>query len=268
MGRERDDRKPRRGGSEKGFEFGGGGGGGGWDEPPRSPFGGGGGRPMGGGGPPRGPRPALVAGPETQAEVKWFNPTKGFGFVQLADGSGDAFLHAQALEAMGHGAVEPGTTLTVRVAQGQKGLQVTEVTHVDESTAQPASARPPREPRAPYGDRGGFGGGDRGGFGGGGDRGGFGGGRDRGFGGGGGGGYGAPRGEPSGPTEELQGTVKWYDPVKGFGFVSVDDGGKDVFVHRSALMRAGLQDLQEGQRINMEVSSTPKGREARSIIGS
>jgi cold shock protein len=222
-------------------------------------------RPMGGAG---GPRPSLgPSGPEQEATVKWFNPEKGFGFAELSDGSGDAFLHIRAVEAAGHSELEPGTKLQVRVAAGQRGPQVTEVLSVDTSTAQPKGARPPRS--GGFGDRGGFGGGDRGGYGGGGDR----------FGGGGGGGYGdrgggfgggAPRrtpyqAAPTGPVEDLTGTVKRYNPAKGFGFIAPDDGGRDVFVHRSALERARLPDLQEGQKVQIGVTQGMKGREVATI---
>ncbi|WP_284246951.1 cold-shock protein, partial [Methylobacterium haplocladii] len=69
----------------------------------------------------------------------------------------------------------------------------------------------------------------------------------------------------SGPSVEMTGTVKWYDPAKGFGFVSVNDGGKDVFVHRSALSRAGLDSLAEGQTVTLGVVDGQKGREAQSV---
>jgi CspA family cold shock protein len=72
--------------------------------------------------------------PPVPGKVKWFNPDKRYGFVELADGSGDAFLHASALERLGLEAVQPGETLELRVAQGQRGLQVTEVLGVDSST--------------------------------------------------------------------------------------------------------------------------------------
>jgi len=49
------------------------------------------------------------------------------------------------------------------------------------------------------------------------------------------------------------GTVKWYNSTKGFGFIRPDDGGKDAFVHVSALERAGMSDLREGQKIGFEL---------------
>ena len=245
MGRGRDFRgSPKRGFDEGGSEPR-------WpDQLPPGGGGYGGGGFGGGGGFDRGaPRQAAApSGPERDATVKWFNKDKGFGFVELGDGSGDAFLHIRAVEAAGHSDLMPGTRLTVQTAQGQKGPQVTAVTSVDTSTAE--AAPPRREPRPRFG-----GGGDR--FGGGG--GGYGG--DR-FGGGGGGGGGR---FASGPSVEMTGTVKWYDPAKGFGFVSVNDGGKDVFVHRSALSRAGLDSLAEGQQVTLGVVEGQKGREAQSI---
>ena len=217
---------------------------------------------MGGGS--SGPRaPMAPSGPEQEATVKWFNPEKGFGFAELSDGTGDAFLHIRAVEATGHSELEPGTKLVVKVAAGQRGPQVTEVVSVDASTAEPRGARRP----------GGFGGAGPGAGGGGGGGGYGGGGGDRFGGGGGGGGFGgAPRRSayPSapretGPVEDMTGVVKWYNPAKGFGFIAPDDGGRDVFVHRSALERARLADLQEGQRVQIGVTQGQKGREVATI---
>src|SRR5207302_10589531 len=58
------------------------------------------------------------SGPPVQAVVKWYNPEKGFGFVELADGSGDAFLHVSVVERSGHGSVPPGAMLEVRAGPG------------------------------------------------------------------------------------------------------------------------------------------------------
>jgi cold shock protein len=70
---------------------------------------------------------------------------------------------------------------------------------------------------------------------------------------------------PAGPTDELDGTVKWFDGVKGFGFISASDGGKDVFVHGSVLRRGGLGTLETGQLVKMQVKLSPRGREATSV---
>ena len=51
------------------------------------------------------------------------------------------------------------------------------------------------------------------------------------------------------------GTVKWYNAQKGFGFIQPDDGGKDAFVHVSAVERAGLNDLREGQKLSFEMTT-------------
>jgi cold shock CspA family protein len=56
--------------------------------------------------------------------VKWFKPEKGFGFVEIADGSGDAFLSVKALQAMGRDTVSPGAKLNVFVGQGEKGRHI------------------------------------------------------------------------------------------------------------------------------------------------
>ena len=57
------------------------------------------------------------------------------------------------------------------------------------------------------------------------------------------------------------GTVKWFNPTKGFGFIVPEDGSKDVFVHISAVERAGMKTLNEGQRISYEVA-TERGKQA------
>ena len=72
----------------------------------------------------------------------------------------------------------------------------------------------------------------------------------------------SPRGDrgprsyvPAGDGEEMRGTVKWYNAQKGFGFIEPQDGGKDIFVHASALERAGISSLHEGQKLNFEEQS-------------
>jgi CspA family cold shock protein len=64
---------------------------------------------------------------------------------------------------------------------------------------------------------------------------------------------------------EESGTIKWYNAIKGFGFVASDRGGKDIFVHASTLKPAGIADLAEGQRVAVEVIDGRKGPEAASL---
>lgn len=228
----RPSRAPRAGGGGDfgggfGGEFGGGAGGfAGGGAPAGGGFGGG--RSFGGGGggfAPRGNFGAEATGPTVDATVKWFKPEKGFGFVELGNGTGDAFLHINALQSAGHESVPPGASLKVIVSQGAKGQQVARVVEVDTSTAQ---ARPPRPS---FGD--------------------------------------SPRPARRAPDPstaiEMTGKVKWFDEVKGFGFVASNDGGKDVFVHISVLGPSGVQRLAEGQAVSMRVVDTPKGREAISL---
>ena len=56
------------------------------------------------------------------------------------------------------------------------------------------------------------------------------------------------------------GTVKWFNPTKGFGFIQPDDGSKDVFVHISAVERSGLGDLREGQRVSFDIEKGQQGK--------
>jgi CspA family cold shock protein len=178
--------------------------------------------------PPRGPQFDSPSGPTVRATVKWYNPDKGFGFVELAAGSGDAFLHVSVVERCGHGSVPPGATLEVRTGPGPKGLQVTEILSVDTSTAGQEAPRRPRPERPAYSPRPAHPSADR-------------------------------------PTVEELGTVKWYNAGKGFGFIGPDRVGKDIFVHASALERSGVMGLAEGQRVAVDVADGQKGPEAVSL---
>jgi CspA family cold shock protein len=87
-----------------------------------------------------------------RATVKWFNATKGFGFVTLEDGS-DAFCHASALSSLPSAELPQGATVFCEVAQGQRGMQVTNVHSVDLSTAESQPSRGPGGPRPQRGPR-------------------------------------------------------------------------------------------------------------------
>jgi len=61
------------------------------------------------------------------------------------------------------------------------------------------------------------------------------------------------------------GTVKWFNDSKGYGFITQDDGGPDVFVHHSAIQATGFRSLQEGQKVEFDVSEGPKGLQASNV---
>jgi cold shock protein len=61
------------------------------------------------------------------------------------------------------------------------------------------------------------------------------------------------------------GTVKWFNAEKGFGFITVDGGGADVFVHFSAIEASGYRSLEENQRVEFEIGQGPKGPQAESV---
>jgi CspA family cold shock protein len=63
----------------------------------------------------------------------------------------------------------------------------------------------------------------------------------------------------------ITGTVKWFNADKGYGFISPDDGGADVFAHFSAIASGGYRSLDENQRVTFEISRGPKGPQAQNI---
>ncbi len=148
------------------------------------------------------------------ATVKWFNATKGFGFVAFTDGTPDAFLHISAVERAGLRDVAPGTAMVCEVELGPKGPQVASIDSIDASAADPLPS---------------------------------GGGEDR-------AGVGA-----------VEGVVKFFSPEKGFGFVTPDAGGKDVFVGIGALQRSGVSLLDSGQRVRLQTRMGKKGPMAQQV---
>lgn len=62
------------------------------------------------------------------------------------------------------------------------------------------------------------------------------------------------------------GTVKWFNDAKGFGFITPDQGGEDLFAHFSAINSSGFKTLKEGQQVTFEVTQGPKGKQASNIV--
>lgn len=206
-----------------GDRFGGGGGGGGF----RSGGGGGGGFGGGGGGGfsggGRGMPPQVVG--EGTGTVKFFNSQKGFGFVVRDDGGEDVFVHISAVEQAGLTGLAEGQPLGFTLVD--RGGRISATDLKIEGEPMPVEERAPRPPR-----EGGFGGGDRGG----------------------------PQRQLTG--EKATGTVKFFNAMKGFGFIQRDDGQPDAFVHISAVERAGMPTLNEGDRLSFELEVDRRGKHA------
>lgn len=65
--------------------------------------------------------------------------------------------------------------------------------------------------------------------------------------------------------EEIEGEVKWFNPLKGYGFIYPDDGGRDIFLHASILRSLGYESLEPGVRVSIKVSTSERGREVRAL---
>ncbi len=219
------------GGGGGGDRFGGGGGdrfggGGGGDR-----FGGGGGggfRGGGGGGGGRPQMPAQVVG-EGTGVVKFFNGQKGFGFVVRDDGGEDVFVHISAVEQAGLTGLAEGQPLGFTLVDRGGKISATDLKIEGEPLPVTDGGGAPRGDRGDRGDRP------------------------------------PPRGgnvqrELTG--ESATGTVKFFNAMKGFGFIERDDGQPDAFVHISAVERAGMTTINQGERYKFDVEVDGRGKMA------
>jgi len=166
---------------------------------------------------------------DVSAVVKWYNPTKGFGFVKPDDGAPDAFLHASLVAQSGHQELAQGTILVCDIAAGPRGPQVAAIHSVTPPEPGTVVRRPgPRRFGGPMG-----------------------------------GGMGNAAGGGGGTV--VEGKVKFYNADKGFGFIIPDDGGKDVFVSARTLTRAGLGPLAPEQRVRVTTRMGDKGPMAHRV---
>ncbi|HEY0628631.1 MAG TPA: cold-shock protein [Sphingomicrobium sp.] len=217
------------GGGGGGFGDRGGFGGGGGYRGGGGGFGGGGGggfRGGGGGGGFRGGggggMPPQVVG-EGKGTVKFFNPQKGFGFIVRDDGGEDVFVHISAVEQAGLTDLADGQPLEFTLVDRGGRISATNL-KIEGEPMEVVRSSAPRE-----------------------------GGREGGFGGG-------PQRQLTG--EKAQGTVKFFNSMKGFGFISRDDGQPDAFVHISAVERAGLPTINEGDRFEFDIEVDRRGKYA------
>lgn len=179
------------------------------------------------------------------ATVKWFKPEKGFGFVRLADGSGEAFLHASVLASASLPNPVEGTTVVCDLAQGAKGPQVVAIHSATPPEAPPPprarAPRPPRNaqpadvaeapPRPPKPPR---------------ER------RER-------------PAEPSGPAVMAYGTVRWYNLDSQSGLIEPWEDGADVFFDRATLRLSGLEIVADGEDVRYLVAGPDEAPVAQRV---
>ena len=171
--------------------------------------------------------------------VKFFNQDKGYGFISPDGGGEDSFVHISAVEQAGLTGLAEGQPLEFTLVD--RGGKVSATDLVIEGDPLPVPERAPRPERSGFDrDRGG----DRGGFQRGGDR-------DGGF-------QRGPMRESTG--ERANGTVKFFNDMKGFGFIQRDDGGEDVFVHISALERSGVGQVTQNDRLAFDIEVDRRGK--------
>ena len=145
--------------------------------------------------------------------LKWFNPTRGYGFVTLEDSDEDALLHALCLKQVGRENIARGARITCRVARRPKGVQVTHLLSIDENGEFP---------------------------------------------------FASPEQLQQGNAFE-RAVVKWFDPQRGYGFVSMGEDMLDIFVHTETLQRYNIQSLESGDEVLVRFWRGPKGLSASEI---
>ncbi len=155
--------------------------------------------------------------------VKWFDATKGFGFVVDDDGGQDILLHANVLRNYGHSSVTEGTKIEIMVVASDRGQQATEIVHMEQSVSEPDAALRGLEEA------------------------------------------GIDLSTLSEHSELIPARVKWFDKVKGFGFLNVFESTEDIFVHAEVLRGYGFSEFQQGEAVSIRTATGPRGKLAIEI---
>jgi CspA family cold shock protein len=157
--------------------------------------------------------------PRVQGRVKWFDATRGFGFVVSDEVEGDILLHFSTLKEHDRRSLPEGALVEVEVVRQNRGLQASRVHSIDLSQAMVVRAAPASNP-ADRADR-------------------------------------QALLDEAGPFEPVE--VKWFNRVKGYGFVNRPGDTADIFLHMETVRRSGLVELEPGQALEARVASGKKG---------